>query len=388
MATETLQADYQELDEIAQRFGKWAEATEELRQRISARVGALEDGGWQGEASTRFVAEMQELVFPTMKRLTESLEAARQTTLIANTVFLFSEAQAASLFNGIAGNGFAGASASASGQIAADAGSWLDQASEYLRESETGQFIAGLVTGGLAGAAPGGFLVGLGGEATGLSNDLPPAFRMGHGLGEAAWGVAEVIVGAGGEAGGFLLDATGVGAALGIPLNIASAAVIAEGVADVATGVGVFMSAMDDDLPEGTHNVVDDPNADLTQSNSHPEALGANMERAGMTRPPNHEPHHIVPANDPRGTRAAEILREADINVDDAANGVWLPRTSGGAQTPRGIQPEGLTSHDAVHTNRYFNELTSRLERAREADRVAEEMEIIRGELQLGIFPH
>jgi hypothetical protein len=42
---------------------------------------------------------------------------------------------------------------------------------------------------------------------------------------------------------------------------------------------------------------------------------------------------------------------------------------------------------DAVHTNRYFSELTARLERAREGGRVAEELELIGAELELGVFP-
>jgi hypothetical protein len=82
-----------------------------------------------------------------------------------------------------------------------------------------------------------------------------------------------------------------------------------------------------------------------------------------------------------------EILEEAGIGVNDAANGVWLPRTSAATRTGQVIKAEAATSHDAVHTSRYFAELTSRLERAREAGRVAEELEFIRVELELGVFP-
>ena len=86
-------------------------------------------------------------------------------------------------------------------------------------------------------------MVGVGGDATGISKDLPRSYRLGYGLGEAAWGLAQIIVGGGGEVGGTALDATGVGALVGVPINIASAAVIVEGGADVAVGWGVFMSA-------------------------------------------------------------------------------------------------------------------------------------------------
>jgi RHS repeat-associated protein len=262
----------------------------------------------------------------------------------------------------------------------------LEQVGEYLVESPTAQFLAGSVTGALAGAAPGGFLVGIVGEESKLAEAYPPAFRAGYGAGEAAWGIAQIVAGGVGEVGGVALDATGVGALAGVPLNIASAAAIVEGVADVGVGVGVFMSALSD-LPEGTHKVVDDPNVDDTRSTTHAEALEANLEREGMPRPPNHEPHHVVASTDPRGARAAEILEEAGIGIDDAANGVWLPRTSAGSKTPRGIQAEAATSHDAVHTDRYYKVLTERLERAREFDLVWEELKAIRLELELGVFP-
>jgi RHS repeat-associated protein len=275
------------------------------------------------------------------------------------------------------------------------------EARDYARESDTAQFVLGMGMGGLAGATPGGFTIGMGGEATGASEEFPPAFRMGYGLGEAAWGIAQIIAGGAGEVGGGALTtvgagatATGVGAAPGLPaiaggvgLVGVSTTAIVEGAADFGTGIGVFMSAWND-LPEGTHSIVEDPNVDQTRSTRHAEALEASLEREGMPRPPGHEPHHIAAASDPRAARAVEILEEAGIGVNDAPNGVWLPRTSAASRTGGSvIRAEAATSHDAVHTARYFNELTDRLERAREADRVLEELEFIRIELELGVFP-
>jgi RHS repeat-associated protein len=276
----------------------------------------------------------------------------------------------------------------------------LTQAADYLRQSDTGQFVLGLGMGGLGGAAPGGFLIGVGGELTGVANDFPAHFRMGYGLGETAWGIAQIIAGGFGEAGGGILtaggaaaSATGVGAAPGVPAMVGgvgligvSTAAIVEGAADVGAGWGVFMSAWND-LPEGTHSITENPNVDQTRSATPAEALEASLEREGMPRPVGHEPHHIVAASDPRAARAVEILEEAGIGVNDAANGVWLPRTSAASRTGSVIQAEAATSHDAVHTARYFSELTQRLERAREAGRVWEELEFIRVELQLGVFP-
>lgn len=273
----------------------------------------------------------------------------------------------------------------------------IERARRAATDSKAFQFGSGVVTGGIAGAAPGGFLAAPVGAATGLDKHYTPAFRAGYGLGEGAWGVAQILAGIGGEVGGTLLDLTGIGAAVGIPINVLSAVAIAEGAADVGVGASVFMSAWDEDwgghgspeeLPEGTHKVVDDPNADLTESPQASRVLGEALESQGMPRPPNHDAHHIVPASDPRGARAAAILEEEGIGLNDAENGVWLPRTSGGAQTPRGITPQAATSHDSVHTGRYFEELTARLERAQQAGDVRGELERIRIALELGIFPH
>ncbi len=143
----------------------------------------------------------------------------------------------------------------------------------------------------------------------------------------------------------------------------------------------------EDELPEGTHSVVDDPNAPVAVgSRTHPEALADSLEGVGLPRPSSiHEPHHIVPWSDPRAARAREILEEAGIGVDNAANGVWLPRTS--RVTSENILNESLTSHDVVHTNRYFDKITEILEiyGPEGADMALQRIGM---SLELGTFPH
>ena len=53
-----------------------------------------------------------------------------------------------------------------------------------------------------------------------------------------ALGAGAIVLGVGGEVGGVALDATGVGAVAGVPINIASAGLIATGVAAMAAGGG------------------------------------------------------------------------------------------------------------------------------------------------------
>jgi hypothetical protein len=55
---------------------------------------------------------------------------------------------------------------------------------------------------------------------------------------EMAIGAGMIFVGAGGEVGGFALDATGVGAVAGVPINVASAGLIAGGATTLGQGFG------------------------------------------------------------------------------------------------------------------------------------------------------
>jgi RHS repeat-associated protein len=62
----------------------------------------------------------------------------------------------------------------------------------------------------------------------------------------AVQGVVEVVAGTGGEAGGVALDATGAGAVVGVPLNVASAVVIAHGATTATEGVAHLGAAAGD----------------------------------------------------------------------------------------------------------------------------------------------
>lgn len=53
-----------------------------------------------------------------------------------------------------------------------------------------------------------------------------------------ALGAGGIVLGSGGEVGGVALDATGVGAVAGVPINVASAGLIATGAAAMAAGAG------------------------------------------------------------------------------------------------------------------------------------------------------
>ena len=80
----------------------------------------------------------------------------------------------------------------------------------------------------------------------GRVNQMTSAGQLGAAVGDfgaAVVGGAETLLGAGGEVGGFALDATGVGAFAGVPVNVVSAGVIAQGAAAATMGVTNLMKA-------------------------------------------------------------------------------------------------------------------------------------------------
>jgi hypothetical protein len=60
--------------------------------------------------------------------------------------------------------------------------------------------------------------------------------------------------------------------------------------------------------------------------------------------------------NDDRAAKARGILGGVGIDVDSALNGIWLPNTAADETI------ESLTRHRRVHTNKYYETLTERLE--------------------------
>ncbi len=75
--------------------------------------------------------------------------------------------------------------------------------------------------------------------------------------------------------------------------------------------------------------------------------------------PKNEAAHHIVAGNDGRAAEAREILKREGIPINDAVNGVNLPRNT---KVPN---PQGAAVHSTLHTNDYYDKVN-------EAVRIAE----------------
>lgn len=108
--------------------------------------------------------------------------------------------------------------------------------------------------------------------------------------------------------------------------------------------------------------------------------LGENLEATGVSRPANSAAHHIVAGDDIRAAQARAILQREGIDINEAANGAFLPRNQSVAAPP-------ASTHSTLHTNRYYQQLTTELQQAAPGT-VRDVLADIAQRLQNGTFPH
>jgi len=93
-----VQADYDELSNIANQFMQESGAVADLMGKIQSLVSDLEGGGWIGRGAESFYAEMYDLVFPGMERLAQALEDGGQATKQIASIMSAAEQEASSQF--------------------------------------------------------------------------------------------------------------------------------------------------------------------------------------------------------------------------------------------------------------------------------------------------
>lgn len=103
-----IQANYEQLEAIAGRFGQMAEENETLRANVMRGVEALRNGGWEGEGANAFLAEMDGTMFPAVDRLTNALAEAQKVTREIVRVIREAEEEAARPFQGDGAEGVGG----------------------------------------------------------------------------------------------------------------------------------------------------------------------------------------------------------------------------------------------------------------------------------------
>lgn len=98
MSNEKVQANYDELATVANRFDEQATAIEGHLQKVRQSVEALQRGGWVGQGADAFFAEMDDEVLPAVQRLATAMTDGRDTTQRVAQLFREAEEEAAGPF--------------------------------------------------------------------------------------------------------------------------------------------------------------------------------------------------------------------------------------------------------------------------------------------------
>lgn len=98
MASDIVQAQYEKIDTIAQRFAQHGDAISNLQARLQQSSEALNNGGWQGQGAAAFNAEMEGTILPATRRLSHALRMAQKVTLEIKAIIEQAEEEAAAPF--------------------------------------------------------------------------------------------------------------------------------------------------------------------------------------------------------------------------------------------------------------------------------------------------
>lgn len=97
MAQEQVQIQYDQAEQVASRFGKLAESSQQLLQMLSQITQSLEDG-WEGVAADKYQQEWNSLVKPGLTRMIAMFSSFQSTTTEIKTVFQKHEEEASAIF--------------------------------------------------------------------------------------------------------------------------------------------------------------------------------------------------------------------------------------------------------------------------------------------------
>ncbi|WEH15704.1 polymorphic toxin-type HINT domain-containing protein [Streptomyces sp. VNUA24] len=114
---------------------------------------------------------------------------------------------------------------------------------------------------------------------------------------------------------------------------------------------------------------------------SNAKILGDNLEASGVARPADTAAHHIVASTSPKAVAARQQLAKFGIDINDASNGVFLPRGSASAN------PTGASVHSRIHTNDYYAYVNDLIGGARNANEARDVLGHLRRQLQGGYWP-
>jgi WXG100 family type VII secretion target len=143
MGSEIIQARYDQLEQIAVRFGQQAEAAAQTTQRVQQSMRALQAGGWEGRGAAAYFGEMERSVLPSMQRLAAALQQSQTVTRQISQVLQAAEEEASRPFRG-QGAAPQSAPAEQGGGFWGAVGDFFSGAGAELKDMATGLW--GLVT--------------------------------------------------------------------------------------------------------------------------------------------------------------------------------------------------------------------------------------------------
>lgn len=94
---ETIQADYEALEQISQRFMQQGDTLEQMNQNLRNRMDQLQSS-WKGMGSDAFFAEMGDEVLPAADRLRHAMDEASNITKQIATALSAAEEEAGNAF--------------------------------------------------------------------------------------------------------------------------------------------------------------------------------------------------------------------------------------------------------------------------------------------------
>jgi hypothetical protein len=109
--------------------------------------------------------------------------------------------------------------------------------------------------------------------------------------------------------------------------------------------------------------------------------LGKLLELSGIQRPEGYEAHHIVAGFHERADPGRQILQKFGININDPANGVFLPATD------KTINVNGEAIHRPLHTHEYMDAVNKALNEAKTKEEAIATLKRIGRALQAGGYP-
>jgi hypothetical protein len=109
------------------------------------------------------------------------------------------------------------------------------------------------------------------------------------------------------------------------------------------------------------------------------QKLGEALQGAGYARPADTAAHHIVPESDARAADIRQRLKDWDIGINAADNGVFLPQKPG-SQAPGAYHPR-LNNED------YYRQLERDFRGVDTRQRALDTLNDIRGQLLNGTYP-